>query len=364
MLRTIAILAIGVSVPIRAHAQQVSSLHEPHATVTAVRTSTPPVIDGRLNEETWSQATPASDFTQHDPNDGQPATERTEVRVLYDDDAVYVGVRMFDSDAAHISRRLTNRDDSPDADSVAILFDPRHDHLTGAEFIVSAAGVQRDSIISNDTREDSSWDAVWGSAVSIDDQGWTAEFRIPLSQLRFTAADHQTWGFNVSRFIRRKNETDWLENVPKKDSGLAARMAHLVGFDLVRPGRHLEIVPYTATRGEFIAPDKPGNPFNDGSRVIGSTGLDLKARVSSSMTLDVTINPDFGQAEVDPAVVNLSAFETFFEEKRRFFIEGAEIFNSFGQGGSNNFFGFNTSDPMIFYSRRIGRAPEGMSTGD
>src|SRR5207253_7590300 len=219
MLRTVAIFAIAVSVPAGAHAQQVSSSHEPHATVTAVRTSTPPVIDGRLNDPAWSQATSAPALTQHDPNDGQPATERTEVRVLYDDDAVYVGVRMFDSDAAHISRRLTNRDDGPDADSVAILFDPRHDHLTGAEFIVSAAGVQRDAIISNDTREDSSWDAVGGSAVSIDDQGWTAEFRIPLSQLRFTATEHQTWGFTVARVIRRKTDTDWLEDVRKQDAG-------------------------------------------------------------------------------------------------------------------------------------------------
>src|SRR5205823_12484435 len=132
-------------------------------------------------------------------------------------------------------------------------------------------------------------------------------------------------------------------------------MAHLVGFDLVRPGRHLEIVPYTATRGEFIAPDKPGNPFNDGSRVVGSTGLDLKARVSSSMTLDVTINPDFGQAEVDPAVVNLSAFETFFEEKRPFFVEGAGYF---GFGSLNCFFCSNVSSLGMFYTRRIGRPPQ------
>jgi hypothetical protein len=363
--RPVAILVAGLCAAVPVHAQQTtSSSHAPHTSIAAVRTATPPTIDGRLSDESWSQANPVTRFTQRDPNEGQPATERTEIRVLYDDEAVYVGARMYDDDAKRIARRLSNRDDDPDADSITIYFDPRHDHLTGVSFVVSAAGVQRDSVISNDTNQDSSWDSVWESAVSVDDEGWSAELRIPFSQLRFTEAESQTWGFNASRFIRRKNETAWLELVPKNENGLASRMAHLTGLDGIPSRRHLEIVPYSATRGEFIAPDKPGNPFNNGSRMFASAGLDLKARVTSNMTLDATINPDFGQAEVDPAVVNLSAFETFFAEKRRFFIEGTEIFDSFGQGGANNFFGFNTSDPMVFYSRRIGRTPEGEATGD
>src|SRR5258706_8547878 len=271
---------------------------------------------------------------------------------------------MYDRAAEKLSRRLANRGDREDADRGVFSLDPRHDQRTGVAFCITAAGVQRDSVISNDTFESESWDAVWSSAVSIDDQGWCAELRIPISQLRFNSADVQTWGINVSRFIRRKNETAWLELVPKNENGLASRMLDLTGLDGIRSGRHLELVPYAAARQEFIEPAHENDPFNDGSRMFGSVGLDLKTRVSSGLTLDATINPDFGQAEVDPAVVNLSQFETFFQEKRRFFIEGAEIFNNFGVGGSNNFFGFNTSDPNIFYSRRIGRAPQGNADGE
>src|SRR5262249_42102204 len=158
-----------------------------------------------------------------------------EVRILYDDTAIYVGARMFDVDATRIARRMSSRDDPPDADYIAIYFDPRHDHLTGVGFIVSAAGVQRDVIVSNDTNEDASWDAVWESAVSVDETGWSAELRIPLSQLRF-AAGNATWGVNLVRFIRRKNETDWLERVPKSENGLASRMVHLVGLEGISPG--------------------------------------------------------------------------------------------------------------------------------
>lgn len=338
---------------------------EAQQTLRAARTTTPLVIDGRLSEEAWSHADVADQFTQRDPEEGKPATERTEIRVLYDADALYVGARMLDSDPGRIIKRLSSRDVlDTEADRLMIFLDPRHDRRTGVEFWISAAGVQRDAVISNDTREDTSWDAVWTSAVSFDNQGWSAELRIPYSQLRFNEGQAQTWGLNVARFIQRKNETSWLELVPKNENGLASRMMQLTGIDGIRPARRLEVAPYVAARQEFVQPGKPGDPFNDGSRMFGSVGLDVKAGVTGGLTLDATINPDFGQAEVDPAVVNLSAFETFFEEKRRFFIEGADIFNNFGVGGSNNFFGFNTSDPSLFYSRRIGRAPQGRAGGD
>ena len=333
-------------------------------TVTAFRAAQPPQIDGRLSEEAWSHTPVADRFTQRDPQEGQPATERTEIRVMYDADALYIGARLYDSVPASIARRLSARDDSPDADHIVIYLDPRHDHRSGAEFLVTAAGVQRDVVISNDTFENSLWDAVWTSAVSVDGQGWSAEIRIPFSQLRFNAADTQTWGINVARHLRRANETSWLEMVPKNESGLASRMAHLTGLEGVRPRRQIELAPYTAMRQEFVEPEEAADPFNDGARTFGSIGLDVKAPMFAGLTLDATINPDFGQAEVDPAVVNLSAYETFFQEKRRFFLEGAEIFNNFGAGGSNNFFGFNTSDPDIFYSRRIGRAPQEEADGD
>jgi hypothetical protein len=333
------------------------------ATLRAVRTIEAPIIDGRLSDEAWQQAPAADQFKQRDPNEGEAATERSEIRVLYDNEAIYVSARLYDTEPGLISRRLTARDEHPDADGVTIFLDPRHDHRTGVSFTVTAAGSQSDSVISNDTFQDSSWNAVWTSAVSHDGQGWSAELRIPLSQLRFNASERQIWGFNVSRFIRRKNETVWLEFWPKNDDGLASRMMHLTGLDDVRARRRLEVAPYTAVRQEFVDADA-GDPFNDGLRVFGSVGLDLKTSMPGGLVLDATINPDFGQAEVDPAVVNLTAYETYFDEKRRFFIEGAEIFNNFGRGGSNNFFGFNNSSPNLFYSRRIGRAPSMSVEGD
>src|SRR5205085_5206396 len=161
--------------------------------VRATRATSPIVVDGHLAEEAWSAADVADRFTQRDPDEGKPATERTEIRLIYDADALYIGARMFDSDLSHISRRLSARDEKDSgADSVRIYLDPRYDHRTGVEFWITAAGVQRDSIISNDTFEDNAWDAVWSSAVSVDGQGWTAELRIPYSQLRFNAAESQT----------------------------------------------------------------------------------------------------------------------------------------------------------------------------
>ena len=303
-------------------------------------------------------------FTQQDPQEGQPATERTELRITYDDEAVYVAARMYDKEAGLIARRLSSRDDESDADFFDFYLDAMHDHQTGAGFQISAAGVQRDAVLYNDTWDDSSWDSVWDSAVIVDEQGWTAELRIPLSQLRFTFGEQQTWGVNAMRFIRRKNERDWLELVPKNENGRASRMAHLTGMDGLRPKRHVALLPYTAARAEYVQPARVGNPFNDGSRAFAAAGVDMKWGVTSNLTLDGTVNPDFGQVEVDPAVVNLSQFETFFPEKRPFFLEGAQIFGNFGETGATNFWGFNTSDPEIFYSRRIGRTPQVSPSGE
>jgi hypothetical protein len=339
--------------PAALHSQSI-----PFGELRAIRTTRQPVIDGNLTDECWSHAEPVSRFTQRDPDEGMPATEGTELRILYDDDALYVAARLFDSQPELIGRHLTNRDGDREGDRITIFLDTMHDRLTGAAFGVTAANVQEDTIISNDTFQDSSWDAVWESQVAIDDRGWSVEMRIPLSQLRFAAADRQTWGFNAERYIHRKNETAWLAMVPKSETGLASRMSELTGLDGLQPRRHLEILPYASARAEFVAPEDAGDPFNDGSRAFAAAGMDLKWGVTSNLVLNATVNPDFGQVEVDPAVVNLTAFETFFDEKRPFFLEGAQVFNTFGQGGSNNFWGFNTSDPSIFYSRRIGRAPQ------
>jgi hypothetical protein len=332
--------------------------------IRAVRASAPPVIDGRLSEESWAQAPVADGFTQRDPDEGRPATERTEVRILFDDTAVYVGARMFDGEPARIERRLSARDNEADADRLTVFLDPMRDKLTGAIFRVSAANVQQDAALYNDSWWDGTWDAVWQSQVSADEEGWTAELRIPLSQLRFTNTERQTWGINVERFVRRKNEYSWLEMVPKNENGNASRMLELTGLDGMHPRRNLELLPYVAGRTEFVQSSTAGNPFNDGSRAFAAAGLDVKWGLTSNLTVSATVNPDFGQVEVDPAVVNLTAFETFFDEKRPFFLEGSQIFNNFGRGGANDFWGFNNSEPQIFYSRRIGRAPQLVASGD
>jgi len=358
-----ALLAASLCVP-PAMARQSQSAHPGVPVVQAIRATTAVSIDGRLDDEVWLRAPAATEFTQRDPEEGKPVTERTELRIAFDAAALYVGVRLYDREPSRIARQLSRRDLDAEADSFTLFLDPHHDHLTGAAFTVTAAGVQGDSTIYNDSWQDNAWDAVWESAVKIDESGWTLEMRLPYSQLRFPAAAHHTFGINAMRYIQRKGERSWLVHVPKTESGLASRMGHLEGLEGISPHRSVEVLPYAVSRAEFVAPPGPNDPFNDGSRMFAGAGVDLKYRLSSNLSLDGTINPDFGQVEVDPAVVNLTAFETFFEEKRPFFIEGANIFSNFGHGGANNFWGFNRSEPMLFYSRRIGRAPQGRADGD
>jgi hypothetical protein len=347
-----------------ASAGQTPSSHGTVPVVQAIRATTPIVVDGQLNDEVWLRTPAATAFTQREPDEGKPATEATELRIAYDATALYVAARLNDREPGHIARQLARRDQDAEADSFTIVLDPHHDHLTGALFAVTAAGVQLDATIFNDTAQDQSWDAVWQSAVTVDESGWSLEMRIPYSQLRFPPADRLTFGINAMRYIQRRKEQAWLVHVPKTESGLASRMGHLEGLNGVLPHRTVEFLPYVVSRGEFLERSSPADPFNDGARAFAGMGVDLKYRMSSNLSLDGTINPDFGQVEVDPAVVNLSAFETFFEEKRPFFIEGANIFSNFGHTGANNFWGFNRAEPMIFYSRRIGRSPQGSATGD
>jgi hypothetical protein len=336
----------------------------PAPTTRAVRVQVPVVLDGRLDDEVWKSGTAVRDFVQLEPDEGKAATEQTEIRIAYDDNAVYVGARMFDREPARIFRRLSRRDDDGGSDKLSVGFDPRHDHLTGVIFTVTAAGSLSDGIIYDDIHTDDSWDGVWDAKVAVDDQGWTAEFRIPFSQLRFSEGDRQTWGFNAGRFIQRHNEEDWWVMTPSKESGLASRFGNVEGMDGIKGRRHLDLLPYASSRGEFLGTAEPGDPFNDGRRGIAGAGIDVKWGVTSSLTLDATANPDFGQVEVDPAVVNLSAFETFYEEKRPFFIEGSNLFDSFGRNGPNNSMGFNRANPTLFYSRRVGRAPQGGASGE
>jgi hypothetical protein len=312
-------------------------------------------VDGRLDEPAWASAEPATGFTQTDPSEGQPATERTEVRVLIGSDALYVGARLYDREPGRIKPALARRDDDVDADELDVYLDTFHDHLSGVRFRVTPGGAILDGILGSSAQgssEDDSWDPVWASATRVDSLGWTAELRIPLSQLRYTAAADGTWGIQLYRKILRKGEEDWFAFVPKSEVGGVSRYGHLKGLGPLEAQRRLELAPYVLASARY-APAPAGDPFTSGHDYRGSAGLDLKYGLTSDLTLNATVNPDFGQVEVDPAVVNLTAFETFFPEKRPFFVEGADVFR-FGGIRTNNSFDF----PQFFFSRRIGREPQ------
>ncbi|MFL6246739.1 MAG: DUF5916 domain-containing protein [Thermoanaerobaculia bacterium] len=332
----------------------------PRPSYRAVRAATPPVVDGDLSDAVWKDAPEITGFTARDPNEGQPAADQTRIKVVYDDDAIYFGAVMEDSKAA--TPLLARRDsDLNNGDYIRISIDSQQDRLNGAAFVVNASNVQMDMILYNDIYDDVSWDAVWSSAAKIGLTGWTAEVRVPYSQLRFPAKDVHTWGFNVSRWNARTRESSRLVHTPKKDSGFVSRFADLTGITNIQPKRRFEIVPYGVARTDLHS--RADNPFVEPSAHRMDAGVDLKYGLTSSLTLTGTINPDFGQVEVDPAVLNLSQFETFFPEKRPFFTEGADVFK-FGNGPANSRWGFNMSFPTFFYSRRIGRSPQGSIDAD
>ena len=314
-------------------------------------------IDGRLEENVW-QTEPAEGFTQTDPQDGAPATERTKVWVAYDDKALYVAAMCYDSEPNKIIARLGRRDDKMNSDWFYFAVDPYNDKRSGYVFAVNPAGSTIDGTLSNDVNEDDTWDGVWESKAVKTSEGWSLEMRIPFSQIRFPKKDEYVWGVNFRRVIMRKNETVNFTWVPKSEQGYVSRFALLEGIKGVSPGRHIELMPYVVGDARF-QPAEAGNPFRTGHRTYGKAGFDLKLGLKTNLTLDATVNPDFGQVEVDPAVINLTAFETYYDEKRPFFIEGASIFNGFGQGGSYLNANFGWPQPNFFYSRRIGRAPQG-----
>jgi hypothetical protein len=314
------------------------------------------VLDGILTEAGWFTATPVSDFTQREPDEGAAATERTEVRVLYDDNAVYVGARLYDQHPDSVLAQLARRDRVASADRFLVFLDSYYDRRTGFFFGINAAGTLYDGTLYNDDWDSDTWDGVWEGKAVRDSLGWTAEMRIPYSQLRFQRQPSQRWGINFKREIARRNERDYLVRTPSNGSGFVSRFGDLVGIEQVTPPPRLEVLPYVTTRAEYLSHES-ADPFNDGSRLGAGMGGDLKLGIGSNLTLDATVNPDFGQVEVDPAVVNLSDVETFFDERRPFFVEGASIFE-YGYGGANDFWGFNWANPDFLYSRRIGRTPQ------
>ncbi len=320
----------------------------------AVRAApTAPKLDGVLDDPIWATAPRFGDFVQRDPDEGRPATEPTEFQVAYTDDALYVAVRARDSRPSEIAALLTRRDDWSPSDEITVMIDSHHDRRTGFSFTVNAAGVKRDAYLFNDYETDTRWDAVWDARVTVDAEGWAAEFRIPFSQLRFGRSDNHTFGFNVSRRLNRLNETQFWRLVPKQASGYVSLFGELTDLAGIRPPRRLELLPYSAA-SSYGRPAVPGDPFRTGTERRATLGGDFKVGLSSALTLTGTINPDFGQVEADPAVVNLSAFESFFAERRPFFTEGLDIFRFRIADGDGD-----GSEEELFYTRRIGRAPQG-----
>src|SRR6267378_2750868 len=322
--------------------------------VSATRLVRPIVVDGVLHDAMWEGAERVTGFLQRDPNEGTAPTESTVVYVAYDDAALYIGARLFDAHPDSIVARLGRRDAQTNSDAFTVYIDPYHDRRSGYYFAINAAGTLSDGTLYNDEWDDNSWDGVWEGRVSRDSLGWTAELRIPSSQLRFIQKPQYVWGINFRRDIARKNERDYLVYTPKNGSGFVSRFVDLVGIEQVTPPPRLEILPYTIGKAE-LSSRAPGNPFNDGSKLTPGLGADARIGLGPNLTLNATVNPDFGQVEVDPAVVNLSDAETYFSEKRPFFVEGSSTF-SFGQGGQRNNWSFNWPGPTYFYSRRIGRA--------
>jgi hypothetical protein len=332
------------------------------STLRASRRAGDVVLDGRLDDAAWQTAAFARDqFTQSWPNPGQPGTEATEVRVLYDDDAIYVGMRMFDSRPDSIAAQLARRDaQGIYSDWAHVIIDSYHDRRTAFRFTVNPKGVQKDVYNSNDNQEDSNWDAVWDVATRVDSLGWVAEYRIPLSQLRFGDApkgEERLWGFQVMRDIARKNERVAFNPWQPDGSGFVSRFGQLTGIADLRQPQRLEVLPYASAK-VTRAPGNVSDPFYRKTDAVPNMGADVRYGLPGGLTLSATINPDFGQVEVDPATVNLSAFETFYPEKRPFFLEGADVFN-FGQLRRHNDYGGQT----FFYTRRIGRAPSRYPSG-
>jgi hypothetical protein len=317
----------------------------------AVSQATAIRVDGELNDAVWQGVPAITGFRQREPNDGAAPTYETEARIAYDATSLYIAVQAFDPDPARIVGIRTRRDEGSPSDWVSVLIDSFHDRRSAFEFAVNPAGVKQDSYWFNDNNKDDGWDAVWDVAVSRGERGWRAEFRIPFSQLRYRPSDTSTFGFAVVRKIGRLNETTTWPLLSKKANGYVSSFGELTGLRLDRSPKRLEIVPYVVADVK-TQPGEPGNPLTKTTDPNGSVGVDVKYALRPGLTLTGTVNPDFGQVEADPAVVNLSAFETFFSERRPFFMEGSGIFSFDVDCNDGNCSG-------LFYSRRIGRTPRG-----
>jgi hypothetical protein len=346
---------LAAAIPALAAAPAVLAVAPPPVRV--VRLAAPITVDGSLDEPAWQGAPAVTRLVQGDPVEYAAPSESTWIWVACDDEAIYFAARNWDSYPDSVVAHLVRRDVSVPSDRFMVYLDPFHDRRSGYYFGVNAAGVLYDGTLFNDGWDDDSWDGVWSGRARRDAHGWTVEMRIPYSQLRYRAGAEQTWGINFKRRIERRIENDWVVFTPKKESGFCSRFPELTGIRDGQRSSAVEVLPYVTGKGEYLA-RQAGDPFHDGSKLTPGMGGDLRMGVGNSLTLNASVNPDFGQVEVDPAVVNLSDVETYFQEKRPFFTENARIF-SFGNEGASDYWGFNWPEPTFFYSRRIGRTPQG-----
>ena len=328
----------------------------------ASSTPTPPDIDGRLDDEVWLRAPVISQFTQRDPDEGVPESERTEVRVIYDDEKIYVGVRLHDRQ--RVTTRMGRRDmELSSSDWIRVSFDSYFDRRTAYRFDVNPSSVRRDAILGagnsggggggggfTGPEGDLAWDPVWDARATVDEAGWTAELSIPFSQLRFVQ-NAETWGLQIERILDRRQELSLFSFTRKSETGGVGAFGNLTGLTGLQPGRRLEILPYLLSEADMV--DAGDNPFRSNNEIYAQAGVDVRYGITSNLTLTTTVNPDFGQVEVDPAVINLTAFETRFDERRPFFVEGAQSFRFAGGLGGPSALAQN-----MFYTRRIGRAPQ------
>jgi hypothetical protein len=323
--------------------KQKSSTQQPTYTTSRLVTERP-VIDGKLDDECWKKGTWAGDYHQFVPNEGAKPTYPTELNIQYDDKYLYVAFRAFDGEPDKIVRMSGVRDETV-GDMVGITLDSYRDYRTGFEFTITAWGQKVDLVLFNPMNWDFNWNAVWKGKVGMEDSAWVAELEVPLSQLRYSNQDEQVWGMHTWRWISRiQEESNW-ERQSKTGPGMLYNFGELRGISGLKKSRRLEVMPFIL--GDLKTMEKePGNPFTENGKIWGGNlGLDAKIGISSNFTVDLTVNPDFGQVESDPSVMNLTAFETFYEEKRPFFLEGLTIFN------------YDFDEQSLFYSRRIGHAP-------
>ena len=350
-------IAACLLVPALTHAQVTTrSQNDPRPVAHAALRQGEITIDGRIDEPAWAAATPITELVQAVPDEGKPPSQKTEIRILYDDAAIYIGARMYDSLGAKgvrsaLARRdqVMNGDNNLTSDRIAFVFDTFRDKNSRNWFELNPDGVKGDH-----QNGDPSYDPVWEGATKIDSLGWTAEFRIPYSQLRFSRATDQVWGMQIWREVNRRNEQDMWAFWRSNEYGGPAYFGTLEGIKVASRPRQVELVPYATTRSK-LERVQPGDPYHSTNEMLYRAGGDVKVNLTSNLTLDGTVNPDFGQVEVDPAVVNLSVFETTFQEKRPFFVSNSQYFST---GGFSCYFCSNVSSLSLIYTRRIGRSPQ------